>query len=55
MAYSEDNIQQFFTDLLASSKQKEKSTKELGKTTDKLLAIEVKSLKADQKEQKEEV
>ncbi|QIN96787.1 hypothetical protein [Synechococcus phage S-N03] len=54
MAYSEDNIQQFFTDLLKSSKQKEKAVRDLGKTTDKLLAIETKSAKADKKEQKEE-
>lgn len=54
MAYSEDNIQQFFTDLLAANKQKEKSVKQLADTTDKLLAVEVKSLKADKKEQKKE-
>ena len=54
MAYSEDNIQQFFTDLLAVNKQKEKSVKQLANTTDKLLAIETKSLKADLKEQKKE-
>ena len=54
MAYSEDNIQQFFTDLLASTKQRDKSVKELSKTTDKLLVIETKSLKADQKEKKKE-
>jgi len=54
MAYSEDNIQQFFTDLLKSSKEKEKAVESLGKTTDKLLEIETKSAKADAKEQKEE-
>jgi GH24 family phage-related lysozyme (muramidase) len=55
MAYSEDNIQQFFTDLLKSSKEKEKAVESLSKTTDKLLEVETKSAKADAKEQKEEV
>lgn len=54
MAYSEENIQEFFNSLVSAGKERQKATQQLAETTNKLLQIELKSAKADKKEQKDE-
>ena len=54
MKFSEDNIQQFFQKLSETSKETSKSMQSTNETATKLLAIEVKSAKAEQKRKRDE-